>query len=139
MAFWSTEIQQRWGKRGESTNTAAYITEGQDKINLAHLGIAFIILGLGIITSCASFALEILISGRPVCQLKNTSREVELAISPNDANQEEPSNQFMLEESDTIEETVSNILLDDAFIRQLNQSINDVVVVTQEQHNINAT
>ena len=58
MSFWSKEIQARWGRRGKPLR----LDTKPIKITLEHLGLAFIILGFGLLISILGFAGEAFIA-----------------------------------------------------------------------------
>ena len=59
MSFWSSEIQQRWNRRGKSTNKREVGDEELEKISIEHVGISFVILGLGLFIASVVFVKEI--------------------------------------------------------------------------------
>ena len=59
MSFWSSEIQQRWNRRGKSTNKREEGDEELEKISIEHVGISFVILGLGLFIASIVLVIEI--------------------------------------------------------------------------------
>ena len=59
MSFWSSEIQQRWNRRGKSTKKREAGDEELEKISIEHVGISFVILGLGLFIASVVFILEL--------------------------------------------------------------------------------
>ena len=59
MSFWSSEIQERWNRRGKSTNKREVGDEELEKISIEHVGISFVILGLGLFIASVVFVKEI--------------------------------------------------------------------------------